>query len=66
MTISPVAAQTQQQSNASSVSDKAASLISSDFETFLKMMTTQARYQDPLETDGQFGICSATGPVFDG
>jgi flagellar basal-body rod modification protein FlgD len=49
MTISPVAAQTQQQSNASSVSDKAASLISSDFETFLKMMTTQARYQDPLE-----------------
>ncbi|UOA28834.1 flagellar hook capping FlgD N-terminal domain-containing protein [Pseudosulfitobacter sp. DSM 107133] len=49
MTISPVAAQTQLQSNTSSVSDKAASLISSDFETFLQMMTTQARYQDPLE-----------------
>lgn len=25
------------------------SVISSDFETFLQMMTTQARYQDPLE-----------------
>lgn len=49
MTISPVTAQTQQQSNATSISDKATSLISSDFETFLKMMTTQARYQDPLE-----------------
>ena len=28
---------------------KAESVISSDFETFLKMLTTQARYQDPLE-----------------
>lgn len=29
--------------------EKASSVISSDFETFLKMMTTQAKYQDPLE-----------------
>jgi flagellar basal-body rod modification protein FlgD len=28
---------------------KAGSILSSDFETFLKMLTTQARYQDPLE-----------------
>lgn len=28
---------------------KAESAMSSDFETFLKMLTTQARYQDPLE-----------------
>ncbi|WP_037228228.1 flagellar hook capping FlgD N-terminal domain-containing protein [Roseobacter sp. GAI101] len=28
---------------------KSKSVISSDFETFLKMLTTQARYQDPLE-----------------
>jgi flagellar basal-body rod modification protein FlgD len=28
---------------------KTESGISSDFETFLKMLTTQARYQDPLE-----------------
>lgn len=28
---------------------KPKSVISSDFETFLKMLTTQARYQDPLE-----------------
>lgn len=32
--------------NTSVVSDPA---ISSDFETFLKMLTAQARYQDPLE-----------------
>jgi flagellar basal-body rod modification protein FlgD len=29
--------------------EKASSVISSDFETFLKMMTKQAKYQDPLE-----------------
>ena len=28
---------------------KPKSVISSDFETFLQMLTTQARYQDPLE-----------------
>ncbi len=28
---------------------KSKSVVSSDFETFLKMLTTQARYQDPLE-----------------
>jgi flagellar basal-body rod modification protein FlgD len=51
MSIASVTAQVQaqQQSNAGVVSDKAASLVSSDFETFLKMMTTQARFQDPLE-----------------
>lgn len=53
MNISPVVAQSQAQSQAqttaTTASDGAASLISSDFETFLKMMTTQARYQDPLE-----------------
>lgn len=27
----------------------AASAVSSDFETFIKMLTTQAKYQDPLE-----------------
>lgn len=42
-------AQSQAQTTATIASDGAASLISSDFETFLKMMTTQARYQDPLE-----------------
>ncbi len=42
-------AQSQAQTTATTASDGAASLISSDFETFLKMMTTQARYQDPLE-----------------
>lgn len=50
MNVSPVTAQAQaQQVSGTSVSDKAATLVSSDFETFLKMMTTQARYQDPLE-----------------
>lgn len=29
--------------------DKARSVLSSDFETFLKMLTAQARFQDPLE-----------------
>jgi len=33
--------------NAADVSSEAA--LSSDFETFLKMLTAQARYQDPLE-----------------
>jgi len=36
-------------SSASEVQPKSKSVISSDFETFLKMLTTQARYQDPLE-----------------
>tara|TARA_R110000751_G_scaffold284564_2_gene388528 strand:- start:1083 stop:1775 length:693 start_codon:yes stop_codon:yes gene_type:complete len=51
MNVAPAAAQAQAQSqtNATPLPEKAASLISSDFETFLKMMTTQARYQDPLE-----------------
>ena len=32
-----------------SADSEARSVISSDFETFLKMLTAQARYQDPLE-----------------
>ncbi len=42
----------QTQSSAASIrsaTQDVSSLISSDFETFLQMMTTQARYQDPLE-----------------
>jgi flagellar basal-body rod modification protein FlgD len=42
-------AQAQAQTTATTASNGASSLISSDFETFLRMMTTQARYQDPLE-----------------
>ncbi|NOR32184.1 MAG: flagellar biosynthesis protein FlgD [Sulfitobacter sp.] len=34
---------------ASATAVKPKSVISSDFETFLQMLTTQARYQDPLE-----------------
>lgn len=55
MNISPAVAQSQSQSQAqaqttaATASAGASSLISSDFETFLRMMTTQARYQDPLE-----------------
>ena len=50
MYVSPATqSQAKQQTTASAASDGASSLISSDFETFLKMMTTQARYQDPLE-----------------
>ncbi|MCV3269904.1 flagellar hook capping FlgD N-terminal domain-containing protein [Roseobacter sinensis] len=30
-------------------SEQSSAVISSDFETFLKMLTAQARYQDPLE-----------------
>ncbi len=30
-------------------SNKSGKVISSDFETFLQMLTTQARYQDPLQ-----------------
>jgi flagellar basal-body rod modification protein FlgD len=32
-----------------STSAQAQTTLSSDFETFIKMMTTQAKYQDPLE-----------------
>lgn len=37
------------QSAASQAVSSSSSVISADFETFLKMMTTQAKYQDPLE-----------------
>lgn len=30
-------------------SSENSSVLSSDFETFIKMLTTQAKYQDPLE-----------------
>ncbi|WP_298841096.1 flagellar hook capping FlgD N-terminal domain-containing protein [uncultured Roseobacter sp.] len=39
----------QNQSATADTSSQAASVISSDFETFLQMLTAQARYQDPLE-----------------
>ena len=34
---------------AATVTEESASVLSSDFETFLQILTTQARYQDPLE-----------------
>lgn len=36
-------------STASTDNSQAAAVLSSDFETFLQMLTAQARYQDPLE-----------------
>ena len=38
-----------QPTTTSTTSKKSDGILSSDFETFLKMLTTQARYQDPLE-----------------
>ena len=35
--------------SATAASLPASSAVSSDFETFIKMLTTQAKYQDPLE-----------------
>lgn len=35
--------------NASQGINQSGSVLTSDFETFLQMLTTQARYQDPLE-----------------
>ncbi|MBB3994195.1 flagellar basal-body rod modification protein FlgD [Sulfitobacter undariae] len=35
--------------NATTPSPQAEAVLSSDFETFIKMLTTQAKYQDPLE-----------------
>jgi flagellar basal-body rod modification protein FlgD len=36
-------------SGATASSPQAKAVLSSDFETFIKMLTTQAKYQDPLE-----------------
>jgi flagellar basal-body rod modification protein FlgD len=36
-------------SGAAATSPQAKAVLSSDFETFIKMLTTQAKYQDPLE-----------------
>ncbi len=36
-------------SGAAASSPQAKAVLSSDFETFIKMLTTQAKYQDPLE-----------------
>lgn len=36
-------------SGAAASSPQAQAVLSSDFETFIKMLTTQAKYQDPLE-----------------
>lgn len=49
MTDSVSAASTAATTQASSAQNKSATGLTSDFETFLKMLTAQARYQDPLE-----------------
>jgi flagellar basal-body rod modification protein FlgD len=46
--ISPTLSTTSTTTTAST-SAQAQATLSSDFETFIKMMTTQAKYQDPLE-----------------
>ncbi|AFO89371.1 MULTISPECIES: flagellar hook capping FlgD N-terminal domain-containing protein [Phaeobacter] len=43
------ASQQQQAASTASAEPKKTTGIASDFETFLKMLTAQARYQDPLE-----------------
>lgn len=40
---------TQTAALSSAASEQSASVLSSDFETFLQMLTAQAQYQDPLE-----------------
>ena len=40
---------TQPVATTTGTSPSSTSALTSDFETFLKMLTTQARYQDPLE-----------------
>ena len=47
MDINPITPSAQTVSTAAS--SGASSLLTSDFEVFLQMLTTQARYQDPLE-----------------
>lgn len=51
MNISPTTASTTQTAPATPAAAEAPSnsVLSSDFETFLQMLTAQARYQDPLE-----------------
>ncbi len=43
------AAAATQQSNTANTSTSSAAALSSDYETFLKMLTAQAKYQDPME-----------------
>ncbi|MCE8512626.1 flagellar hook assembly protein FlgD [Ruegeria pomeroyi] len=45
--VNPVTAATQQKSSPSSAQDSR--VLSSDFNTFIRMLTTQAKYQNPLE-----------------
>ncbi|WP_299672768.1 flagellar hook capping FlgD N-terminal domain-containing protein [uncultured Roseobacter sp.] len=40
---------TQAAARSAAASEQSAAVLSSDFETFLQMLTAQARYQDPLE-----------------
>jgi flagellar basal-body rod modification protein FlgD len=47
MQISPISPA--QPTTSTNPQDQPASVLSSDFETFLQMLTAQARYQDPLE-----------------
>ncbi|WP_283966942.1 flagellar hook capping FlgD N-terminal domain-containing protein [Tritonibacter sp. AK171] len=51
MTTPVTGAGTQQTANGGAAAGKqsATSALTSDFETFLRLMTTQAKYQDPLE-----------------
>ncbi|MCE8521754.1 flagellar hook assembly protein FlgD [Ruegeria pomeroyi] len=45
--VNPVTAATQQKSSPSNAQDSR--VLSSDFNTFIRMLTTQAKYQNPLE-----------------
>ena len=38
--------------SAAATGQQAQAVLSSDFETFIKMLTTQAKYQDPSGTVG--------------
>lgn len=49
MDISPSAIATANRGGAQSAPAAAEPVLASDFETFLKMLTAQAKYQDPLE-----------------
>ena len=42
------------------------SAISSDFETFLRMLTVQMQNQDPLNPVDSSGLCSSIGDIFRG
>lgn len=47
--ITPTTSATQNTTTTQATGQPSSSALTSDFETFLKMLTAQARYQDPLE-----------------